>query len=267
MATSPYSGASIRAGARYSTKPPVPGINPEHLKPDPDPDPFQPQIDAESRPGDVWQPEEVPVHTEMRDRPISHWTNLHAPVPSSVPSHEAGIATTVRMLANHGVVDYRPEKYQRYRHATQGLSIEYTPGRMPWQAGEDVPENLRYLVMGTNAYDATNAPTEVYSGDAANVGRYRVGTDTRYHGLYELPYKVGQDAEMRAYTELHPQLPVDKPRIENSAPYTPNSSGTARWTLPSFQTPSLFALPSETAVTDYITTEPSGSQFDDGGRM
>jgi hypothetical protein len=256
MADTAYSGALQRA-AHFAFRPPVPGINPEHEKPDPDPDPFSPAPEnVAPAPFDVFQPEDAAVHTEMRDRPVDHWGFLQAPVPSSVPAEVAGIAATARMIANHSCVDYRPEQYPVYRHATEGRSIEFERGREPWQAGESVPEDVAYLVMGQNAYDQTNAPNEVYGGDSANVGRYRLGVTVTDFATYEPFTKIGQDAELRAYTGLEPAFPVDKPRVEDSAPYVPNSSGTARFLTPAFQIPSMFALPSETAMTDY---EASGT--------
>lgn len=251
MAEYAYTGALARA-AHFAFRPPVPGINPEHEKPDPDPDPFQPvQEGVQQAPYDVFQGEDISAHTEMQQRPFSHWGYLQDPVPSAVPGETAGIAATSRMLANHAQVDYRPDAYPVYRHGDQGRSIEYIRGREPWQAGESVSEEMAYLVMGNNAYDQTNAPNEVYGGDPTNVGRYRLGAVFADFGQYEFSQKQGQDAELRAYTGLVPALPVDKPRIENSAPYTPNSSGTTRFLTPAFNIPSMFGLPSETASTDY----------------
>lgn len=267
-----YSGALTRS-AHYAYRPPVPGVNPEHLKPDPDPDPFSPVPEGvTAAPYDVWQPQDATPYTEMVDRPVSHWAHLQPPVPSSVPGETAGIATTVRMIANHSQVDYRPNTYVPYKHASQGRSIEYTPGRMPWQAGESVPDESAYLQMGQNAYDRTNGTTEVYSGDEPNVGRYRLGNRVEMFGLYEFWTLQGQDAELRAYTGLEPQFPVDKPRLEDSAPYTPNSRGTDTWTLDAFQVPSMFGLGSETALTDYEagTTQSywaGAADFDEGGRL
>lgn len=271
MAQSAYSGALVRS-AHFASRPPVPGINPEHLKPDPDPDPFQPAPEGvQPAAYDVWQPEDVSVHTEMQDRPVSHWAHLQPPVPSSVPGETAGIATTARMIANHAQVDYRPNSYAPYKHAEQGRLIEFTPGRMPWQSGESVPDESAYLQAGTNAYDRTNQPNEVYAGDEPNVGRYRLGNRIEDFGLYEYWTKQGLDTELRAYTGLQPQFPVDKPRIEDSAPYTPNSSGTATWVLDAFQVPSHFALGSETSLTDYETQQTQdywdGGGFEDGGRL
>jgi len=247
----PYSGTAAR-NAHYSFRPPVPGVNPEHEHPDPDPDPFQPVMEGvQAAPYDVWTPEDIPTHTEMQDRPVDHWAHLQPPVESAVPGEVAGIATTVRMVHNHAQVDYRPDSYPNYKHATQGRTYRFVPGREPWQAGESVADTMAYLVMGKNAYDQTQAPNEVYGGDAVNVGRYRLGYSTEDFGHYDFPQKQGQDGELRAYTGLSPAFPVDKPRLEDTAPYTPNSRGTDRYLTPAFNIPSMFALPGETSATDY----------------
>lgn len=264
-----YSGALVRS-AHFAFRPPVPGISPEHEHPDPEPDPFAPA--PEGVPPvqfDVWQARDPSAHTEMQQRPISHWGYLQDPVPSSVPSETAGIAATARMLANHSQVDYRPETYVPYKHADQGRSIEFIRGRGSMESGETITDDMDYLVMGTNAYDRTNQPNEVYSADE---GRYRLGLDINQFGVYEFWTKQGQDAQLRAYTGLVPATPVDKPRVPDSAPYTPNSSGTTTWTLPAFQVPSMFGVPSETSVTDYEASTDggywaAGGEFDDGGRL
>lgn len=264
MAELPYSGALMRA-AHFAYRPPVPGVNPEHEKPDPDPDPFQPDHgDVQPAAFDMFQPEDMSVHTEMQDRPVSHWGFLQAPVPSNVQSEVAGIAATARMLVNHACVDYRPEQYPVYRHADQGRSIEETVGRPSAYAGENVTEDMAYLVMGKNAYDATNKPNEVYGGDSPNVGRYRLGLTRTDFGRYEFHMKQGQDAQLRAYTGLEPAFPVDKPIIENAAPYTPNTSGSS-YITPAFQVPSMFAVPSETALTDFEATGSTGYWAGDSG--
>lgn len=262
-----YSGALSRS-AHFAFRPPVPGISPEHEHPDPEPDPFAP-VPADVTPAeyDVWQPQDPDVHSDMVARPISHWAGLQQPVPTSVPREVAGIATTARMLANHSVNDFRPDTYIPYKHADQGRTIEYVTGRGSLESGEDIAEDMQYLVAGTNAYDFTNQPNEVYSADQ---GRYRLGVDINDFGLYDQPGKYGQDAELRAYTGLVPATPVDKPSVPNAAPYTPNSSGTTTWTLDSFQVPSMFSLPSETAMTDYEAANVgavTAGQFDDGGRL
>ena len=267
-----YAGALTRS-AHYSRYTPVAGVAAEHIEPDPEPDPFQPAPEG-VRPAmyDVWQPEDVSVHTEMQATPFDHWAHVRPPVGSNIAQSASVLAEQARMLANHAQVDYRPDTSRKYRHASQGRSIEVTAGRMPWQAGEDVPDGSAYLQAGTNAYDRTNAPNpDVYGGDAANVGRYRLGNRFEMWGLYTLPGKVGLDTQLRAYTGLQPDFPVDKPRIEDAAPYTPNSSGTATWTLNPFQIPSLFSAPSESAMTDREASQGAGQftggGFDDRGRM
>jgi hypothetical protein len=252
MANTAYSGALQRA-AHFAFKPPVPGVNPEHEHPSPEPDPFNPvpAQEAGAVAGDVFQPEDVPVHTEMRQDVIDHWGHLQAPVPSNVPRETAGLAATARMLANHSQVLYRPNTYAPYKHAEQGRSISFTDGRMPWQAGETVPDDMAYLVMGKNAYDQTQQPNEVYSADQ---GRYRLGVGITDFGLYQSFQKIGQDAELRAYTGLTADLsPIEKPTVQDAAPYTPAVSGSS-YVTPAFQVPSMFALPTETALTDYEAT-------------
>jgi hypothetical protein len=88
-----------------------------------------------------------------------------------------------RMMLDHADSNYVPDSYRRYLHATQGQNNQWIVGRMPQNAGVDPGENLRYLVAGNNSYDATNQPSDVYGGDAANVGRYRLGVDTKVYGL------------------------------------------------------------------------------------
>jgi hypothetical protein len=271
LATSPYSGALVRS-AHYSFRPPVPGINPEHEHPAPDPDPFSPPPEGAGTGarGDVWQPGDLPVHTDMVVAQRLHDTPLQPPVPSNVHQDQANLATTARMLANHGVVEYRPDKYAPYKHADQGRDIDWYTGRPSRDAGITVPDNASFLVAGKNAFDFTNQPNEVYTGDAPNVGRYRLQANQQDFGLYRFWTKQGQDGWLRAYAGLQPDFPVDKPRVPDSAPYTPNSSGTTTWLQSQWQVPSIFGLPSETASTDYqiaaAQAEASGG-FDDGGRL
>ncbi|MFJ3812578.1 hypothetical protein ACIPWE_40245 [Streptomyces sp. NPDC090073] len=249
MADQAYSGALMRA-AHFAHRPPVPGVSPEHEHPEPERDYFSPAPEADPGgvSGDVFQPEDISVHTEMQQDTIDHWGHLQAPVPSSVPREVAGIAATARMLQNHGRVLYRPDTYAPYKHAEQGRSISFTNGRLPWQDGETVSDEMAYLVMGKNAYDQTQQPNEVYSADQ---GRYRMGVGITDFGLYQSFQKVGQDAELRAYTGLAPDLAqMDKPILADAAPYTPNVSGSS-YITPAFQVPSMFALPSETSLTDY----------------
>jgi hypothetical protein len=158
-----------------------------------------------------------------------------------------------RMMADHVPVYYVPDGIRLYQHATEGQANEWQLGRLPREAGIDVPDNAKWLIVGKNGYDATNPPNEVYSGDAANVGRYRVGVKTNIFGLYENPIgKFGQDAMLHSFTGLYASLPQEKAPMTDTAPYTPNSTGTAHWApASSYQTPSLFTLPSETAMTDF----------------
>jgi hypothetical protein len=95
---------------------------------------------------------------------------------------------------------------------------------------------------------------------------------TNIFGLYDTPIgKFGQDALLRAYTGLYPAAPFEKEPMVDTAPYTPNSTGTAHWTptVPN-QQPSIFSLPSETAMTDYALTSDTSfvSEFADrNGRL
>jgi hypothetical protein len=170
-------------------------------------------------------------------------------------------------------VNYVPDSIRLYLHATEGQANQFIVGRMPQNAGEDPGASLQYLVAGRNSYDATNKPNEVYEGDPANVGRYRLGVKTNVWGLYDTPLgKFGQDAQLHSYTGLHPQFPVDKPSMQDTAPYTPNSTGTDHWLPAAFaQIPSMFSLPSETVMTDATVASgdfvdsSSGSEFSDSG--
>lgn len=273
MADTPYSGALLRS-AHFAFRPPVPGINPEHEHPQPDPDPFSPYPEGAGATiaanGDVWQPGDLPVHTDMVIGPRPHSTPLSSPVPSNVHSFERDVAATTRMVHNHSMVEYRPDKYATYKHGDQGVQIDWYTGRPSRDAGITVPKEAEFLVMGRNAFDQTNQPNEVYAGDAPNVGRYRLQANQQQFGLYQFHTKQGQDGLLRAYEGLAPAFPVDKPRVQDSAPYTPNSRGTTTWVQDQWQTPSMFALPAETSLTDYQAAaggpDTSGT-FDDGGRM
>jgi len=175
-----------------------------------------------------------------------------------------------RLIADHSAVNYVPDGIRLYQHYSEGMAAEWVVGRMPQNAGVDPGEELAYLVNGTNSYDRTNQPNEVYQGDDANVGRYRLGRNSQVFGLYESPLgKFGQDALVHAYTGLIPAFPVDKPQMKDTAPYTPNSTGRARWfpAVPN-QIPSNFALPSETTMTDYATVADAGySDFVEDRRL
>jgi hypothetical protein len=177
-----------------------------------------------------------------------------------------------RLIADHSAVNYVADSIRLYLHESEGMLAEWNVGRMPQNAGEDPGEDLQYLVNGKNSYDHTNLPNEVYQGDEANVGRYRLGMKTNVYGLYNNPLgKFGQDALVHAYTGLHAQFPTDKPPMTDTSPYTPNSTGTAHWgPARPYQVPSTFALPSETALTDYATVSNSGYASDfisDDGRL
>jgi hypothetical protein len=274
MVDRPYSGTTVRAG-HYSVRPSVPGINRDHFDPDPEPDPFNPQPDTppnqegtvlvgeSSDPGQSNQP-------TLATQPFHHWYDGQPPVASGVPYGQAQQAMQERLMVDHADTNYVPDSARLYQHATEGQANEFLIGRQPQNAGVDPGEDLQYLVAGTNSYDATNQPNDVYAGDPANVGRYRLGVKTNVWGLYQNPLgKFGQDAVLRAYTGLHPAFPVDKPPMDATAPYTPNSTGTSHWLPATFaQVPSLFALPSETALTDYAAANEftdSGSDFRDRG--
>lgn len=275
MADRAYSGAAVRGG-HYSSRPPVPGVNIDHTNPDPEPDPFNPVPDqthtqnasiltgVDEDSGQTGMP-------NLAQQPIHHWYSGQLAVPTNVPTATAMQAVADRMMVDHSNVNYVPDSIRLYQNATEGQANEFLIGRMPQNAGQDPGADLQYLVAGHNSYDATNKPNEVYEGDAANVGRYRLGVKTNVWGLYENPLgKFGQDAQLHSYQGLRPQFPVDKPPMQNTAPYTPNSTGTAHWLPAAFaQVPSMFALPSETAVTDYtaatndFTDASMGSEFSD----
>lgn len=268
----PYSGTAVRNG-HYSYRPPVPGVNVDHTTPDPEPDPFNPQPDVPAnQTGTIYSKDSQSANPSnmpsLAAQPIHHWYNGQPAVPSGEPYGRAQQAMQERMMVDHSDTNYVPDSIRLYQHATEGQSNQFIVGRMPQNAGEDPGENLQYLVNGRNSYDHVNQPNEVYAGDTPNVGRYRLGVKTNIFGLYENPLgKFGQDAQLHAYTGLHPQFPVDKPPMQDTAPYTPNSTGTSHWVPATFaQIPSMFSLPSETAVTDYtVTTEAAdnGSEFRD----
>jgi hypothetical protein len=266
----PYSGTTIRNG-HYSRRPSVQGLNSDHFTPDPEPDPFNPQPDVPpNQTGTVLinETDDAPQSNlpNLAQIPVSHWYDGQPPVPSDVPYGLAQQAMQERLMVDHADTNYVPDTIRLYRHVTEGQINDFIVGRMPQNAGEDPGENLQYLVMGTNSYDATNQPNEVYTGDAANVGRYRLGVKTDVRGTYDQPLgKFGQEAQMHAYTGLTPALPYDKPPMTGTAPYTPNSTGTAHWApAPFAQLPSLFGLPSETSLTDYATANAgTGGDFED----
>lgn len=272
MVASPYTGAALRTG-HYSSRPPVAGVNVDHTTPDPEPDPFNPVPDMPAnQAGTVWgyEPEHAGLSNQpnLAQVPVTHWYQGQPAVPSGVPYGTAQQAMQERMMTDHAEVMYVPDGIRLYLHATEGMRAEFNVGRPSQFAGETIPDGpLAGLANGHNAYDQTNAPNEVYTGDAANVGRYRLGVKTNLFGLYENPIgKFGQDALLHSYTGLHPQMPVTRDRMPFTAPYTASSSGTDHWSPAApHQRPSLFSLPSETAMTDYSVVENSDfvSDFED----
>ena len=274
MADSPYSGYATRA-AHFARHVSVPGVNADHTTPDPEPDPFNPVPDpVKGQEGTVWDDGNratTPGQSGMPNLaqvPVTHWYNGQAPVGSGVAYGQAQQAMQERLMVDHSDANYVPDSIRLYQHATEGQAYEWIIGRQSQYAGSDIPDGpLAGLQNGTNSYDRTNQPNEVYSGDASNVGRYRLGVKTNIFGLYENPLgKFGQDAELRAITGLTPALPQSKPPMMNTAPYTPNSTGTAHWApAPAYQSPSSFALPSETSVTDFRTASVAGTDFQDEG--
>jgi len=275
MVDTPYTGTAVR-NAHYSSRPPVPGLNKDHFTPDPEPDPFNPVPTPEHRYTDsilTVREEEGPQsdYPTLATQTFHHTYDGQLSVPSGEPYGRAQQAMQERMMVDHSDSNYVPDEYRRYLHSTQGQNNQFVVGRMPQNAGVDPGPDLQYLVNGQNSYDHTNQPNEVYGGDAANVGRYRLGYDTKIFGLYRNPIsKFGQDAQLHSYTGLHPAIPQAKPPMENTAPYTPNSTGTAHWApTPHNQVPSTFSLPSETAMTDATIMNDfadagAGSDYTDG---
>lgn len=277
MPQSAYSGALVRAASHFESRPSVPGVNADHTTPNPEPDPFNPQPTVPpNQAGTVFgDPSEFAIQSNypnLAQRPVSHWYNGQEAVPANVETATRMDAMADRMMVDHMDTNYVPDSIRLYQHATEGQVNEWLIGRLPREAGATVPDGpLAALQNGRNGYDATNVPNEVYQGDSANVGRYRLGVKTNMWGLYDNPHgKFGQDAQLRAVTGLYPAFPVDKPAMSDTAPYTPNSTGTTHSApAQSNQVPSNFALPSETAITDYAASQGVGvgSEFDDGGRL
>lgn len=270
-----YTGALTRKAHYAIPNDVAPGVSKDHVNVNPNPDIFDNAVTPPSaQSGDVWNPAEALTVSQVvgSPAPVAHWFNCEPAVPSSVPYGTAQQTMQDRLMVNHSFINYQADSVRLYQHESEGVSIGWEPGRMPQHSGESVGDNESYLMMGRNSYDVTNQPNEVYAGDAANVGRYRVGQRISMFGLYENPHgKFGQDASLRAYTGLAPQFPVDKPAIADPAPYTPNSTGTTTWKLPAFQLPSLFGLPSETAVTDFTLAAEqntvSGGFSSEGDRL
>jgi hypothetical protein len=262
--------------AHFGARPPVPGVSSSHGSTDPagENDLFQPMPETpDNQANEVWEPQETAPQGPVPYMPISHWTDLQPPVPTNVHVEEAGWITTDRMIANHSQEAPHLNQYPVYAAATQGYGVEWEQGQGSMESGETIDPSLQYLVAGRNAYDYTNQPNEVYSAEETGGSRYRLGLGTKLFGLYEFWTKQGQDADMRAYTGLVPWLPVDKERVPDSAPYTPNSSGTTTWVMPAERSVSQWTLPSETNITDYqVSTEPDDTDansdyFEDDGRL
>lgn len=259
-----YTGYLARKGHYSPPGDVAPGVNADHTHPAPEPDIFNPMPDAPSaQAGDVWNPTEDHYASADQLERVAHWFNGSPAVPSSMSSYGVGQQLMQdRMMDDHCISNYVPDSVRLYQHASEGVSIGWELGRAPQHAGESVGDSESYLMMGRNSYDVTNQPNEVYSTDQS---RYRLGTRISMFGLYDNPHgKFGQDASLRAYTGLTPQFPADKTQMQqDAAPYTPNSSGTATWTLPSFQVPRLFALQSETSMTDYTMASEDASVSSD----
>lgn len=273
MVDSPYTGAAIR-GAHYAYPgDSAPGLNSDHFTPDPEPDPFNPVPDLPAnQTGTIWGAEFEDAGSSNQPNlaqiPVTHWFNGQPAVPSGEPYARAQQAMQERMMLDHSVVNTVPDSIRLYQHMSEGTESQWIIGRLPREAGQSLDGPLAALANGRNGYDQINQPNEVYTGAPENVGRYRLGVKTNLFGLYDSPTgKFGQDALLHSYTGLNAAFPVDKQPMDNTAPYTPNSVGTAHWfpTQPA-QVPSLFGLPSETAITDYTTTGGSttnGSDFED----
>lgn len=268
-----YTGAAARQ-ARMSARPPVPGVNSDHITPHPEPDPFNPAPGTPlGQQATIWGTERQDAgqsnQPNLAQVPVTHWWQGAPPVPTNVPEARADQEFQDRFVFNHLHRNVIPDPARIYRHATQGHMLRWEVGRLPREAGITVPENARWALAGKNGYDQTNEPNEVYQGAAPNVGRYRLGEREVVFGLYAMPLaKIGQDAQLHAYEGLHPQMPMAQPRQENTAPYTPNSRGTEHWApAPPSQVPSMFALPSETAVTDYAVVDGWRSDFSDRGEF
>jgi hypothetical protein len=277
MVSAPYSGTAVRAG-HFGIRPSVPGVNRDHMQPNPEPDPFNPVPETPAgQSGDVWAviPESAGPSNQpnLAQVPVSHWYNGQPAVPSGEPYARAQLAMQERMMVDHSDTNYVPDSIRLYQHASEGQHNEFVVGRNPQFAGASIPDGpLAGLANGKNSYDATNPANEVYAGDAANVGRYRLGVKTNIFGLYESPLgKFGQDAYARAYTGLYPAVPFEKEPMTDTAPYTPNSTGTAHWSpAAANQAVSMFSLPSETVMTDYslmADTEFVSDFADRNGRL
>lgn len=280
MVNLPYSGQVSRA-AHYDYRPPVPGLNPDHTTGAVEPDPFNPVPDqVPGQDGTVWTvtSDEAAAgpsgYRSLAEIPVDHWYAGQNAVQSGLPYGAAQQAMQERMMVDHAPVNFVPDQYRIYQHASEGQQFTTFIGRPSQYAGETISGPLAGLADGRNGYDQTNLPNEVYAGDDANVGRYRLGRRQNWWGTYQFPIgKFGQDASLRAYTGITPTFPAEKHQFqETAAPYTPNSSGATAYWAPAQanQIPTAFGLPSETAMTDFATQtgdDGSYSDFENGGRL
>lgn len=260
-----YSGNLVRQ-AHYERYTSVAGVSPAHAQQTPGRGMFEPTPEAAvpAQPGDVWQPYDQTPHTGVRPPTPRHTATPGrgpaAPIPSGVDEERGQNTVNDRMVATHANVEYVPYERPVYKHGGQGRSITSVEGRRPLQP------SMEAFLVGNNSYDTSNPPSEVYGGE-----RYRLGTADQYFGRYEYWTKQGQDGWLRPTVTEHPILPVEKPRVANSAPYTRNSSGRARSLYPMTQDPRMFVTPSETALSDYTMANQQlgnpGGFVDDGGRL
>jgi hypothetical protein len=275
MVDLPYSGAATRAAHFATANDVAPGISKDHTTGATEPDPFNPQPDVPAdQAGTVWGTDPANPgqsnQPNLAQVPVNHWFDGQAAVPSGEEYARAQLAMQERMMWDHSQTNYVPDSVRLYQHFSEGQENDFIIGRLPVAAGATIPDGpLAGLQNGRNSYDAINQPNEVYSGDAANVGRYRLGVKTNVFGVYSNPIgKFGQDALLHAYTGLTPQFPNAKAPMTDTAPYTPNSTGTTTWApAVSQQDPSLFALPSETQMTDFTIGQEAAtsSEFVDRG--
>jgi hypothetical protein len=273
-----YSGAVTRAS--YSRRPPVAGVDMVHAKKEPGPnlDPFQPKVeDGPGTAGTVW---DEPVQTERQSGvpnravlPTTHWWPTPDMPPTAVPDgytrKQLDQSTQNRRNQIHSFADVIPNSLNRFRPFGLGKQIEWELGRVPRDAGRSAGE-LPWLANGRNGYDQTNGTTIVYSGDAANAGRYRVGYTQRVFGIFARTFaKNGQDVIMRAAENQHAELNHGREVKPNALPTT-TTILTGRNTDPGWhwRAPSAWAAQSATAITDHsmlATTTPANPDFDDTG--
>lgn len=256
---------NLMAGAHYERTVSVGAVDPGHSQQSAGRGIFEPTPEANTppAPGDIWTPYDPTPYTGLvpprPDHTASHGAAV--PIPSGVDGERGQNTANDRMVTVHSHADYVPYERPVYKSQRQGHIIVTTEGRAPAPAPP-----VEAFLTGRNGYDFSNPPSEVYGG-----ARYRLGTLTQMFGSYEFWQKQGQDATVRPVVTEAPILPVAKPPIPNSAPYTRNSNGTDRALYPQFQDPRSFTTPSETAMSDYtMATMPAynpGGFVDDSGRM